>query len=174
LDQASDLMMLLNSAFPVEIQASEIVMPMAKPPGRETLITEYLVYRLAQANRKINRQLESRLATEGVPVEQWWILKVLSDGNGRSMSDLAEAVLLNHPALTKTIDGMVSDALVYRAWDPEDRRKVLMFCSDRGRILCHRLDLLAKSQEADIVQCCGSRSISELKRLLKNLIDSSI
>jgi MarR family transcriptional regulator, organic hydroperoxide resistance regulator len=166
--------MLLNSAFPVEIQVFEIVMPMAKLPGQETLITEYLVYRLAQANRKIDRQLESRLATEGVPVEQWRILKVLSDGNGRSMSDLAELVLLNHPTLTKTIDGMVSNALVFRSWDPNDRRKVLMFCSDRGKILCHRLDLLAKSQEAHIVQRCGSRSVSELKRLLKNLIDRAI
>jgi MarR family transcriptional regulator, organic hydroperoxide resistance regulator len=166
--------MLLNSAVPVEIQAFEIVTPMAKLPGQETIITEYLVYRLAQANGKINRQLESSLATEGVPVEQWRILKVLSDGNGRSMSDLAELVLLNHATLTKTIDSMVSNALVYRSWDPEDRRKVLMFCSDRGRILCHRLDLLANSQEAHIVQCCGSRSVSELKRLLKNLIDSAI
>jgi DNA-binding MarR family transcriptional regulator len=144
---------------------------MAKLSGQETLITEYLAYRIAQADRKINRQLESLLATEGVPVEQWRILKVLSDGNGRSMSDLAEVVLLNRPTLTKIIDGMVSDALVYRASDPRDRRKVLMFCSDRGRILCHRLDLLAMSQEAHIVQRCGSRSVNELKQLLKNLID---
>jgi MarR family transcriptional regulator, organic hydroperoxide resistance regulator len=109
-----------------------------------------------------------------VPVEQWRILKVLSDGNGRSMGELAEAVLLRHPTLTKNIDRMVSDALVYRLRDPKDRRKVLMYCSERGKILRHRLDLLAISQEAHIVQSCGSRSVSELKRLLKNLIDSAI
>lgn len=147
---------------------------MAKLPGQETLITEYLVYRLAQANREINRRLKSRFAKEGMQVERWRILKVLSDGNGRSMGDLAELVLLNHPTLTKIIDGMVSDALVYRAWDARDRRKVLMFCSDRGRILCRRLDLLAIGQEAHIAQSCGKRSVSELKRLLKDLIDSAI
>jgi MarR family transcriptional regulator, organic hydroperoxide resistance regulator len=152
----------------------KIVAPMAKRSGQETPITEYLVYRLAQANRAINRQLKSRLANEGVLVEQWWILKVLSDGNGRSMSDLAEVVLLNHPTLTKIIDRMVSDTLVCRASDPKDRRKVLMFCSDRGRILCHQLDLLAMSQEAYIVQRCGTSSVSELKRLLKKLIDCAI
>ncbi|MGY3608221.1 MULTISPECIES: MarR family winged helix-turn-helix transcriptional regulator [unclassified Bradyrhizobium] len=147
---------------------------MATLPGQEPLITEYLVYRLAQANRAINQQLELHLAKEGVPVEQWRILKVLSDGNGRSMSDLAEKVLLNHPTLTKIIDRMVSDTLVYRASDPQDRRKVLMFCSDRGRILSHQLDLLAMSQEAHIVQRCGTSSVSELKRLLKKLIDCAI
>ena len=47
------------------------------------------------------------LSKEGVPVEQWRILKILSDGNGHSMGELAEAVLLNHPTLTKMIDRMV-------------------------------------------------------------------
>jgi len=48
-------------------------------------ITEHLAYLLAQANREINRQLELRLSKEGVPVEQWRILKILSDGNGHSI-----------------------------------------------------------------------------------------
>lgn len=59
------------------------------------------------------------------------------------MGELADAVLLNHPTLTKMIDRMVSDALVYRVQDPDDRRKVLMFSSDRGKILCKRLNSLA-------------------------------
>jgi DNA-binding MarR family transcriptional regulator len=39
-------------------------------------------------------------------------------------------VLLNHPTLTKMVDRMVSDSLVYRFQDAEDRREVLMFSSD--------------------------------------------
>ncbi len=146
---------------------------MAKPPSQNTPITEHLAYLLAQANREINRQLESRLSKEGVPVEQWRILKVLSDGNGHSMGELAEAVLLNHPTLTKMIDRMVSDALVYRNQDPKDRRKVLMFSSDRGKALCQRLNSLAMSQEAHIVENYGNKSTNELKRLLESLIDSA-
>jgi DNA-binding MarR family transcriptional regulator len=144
-----------------------------KPPIQNSPITEHLAYLLAQANREINRQLESRLSEEGVPVEQWRILKVLSDGDGHSMGELAEAVLLNHPTLTKMIDRMVSDALVYRVQDPEDRRKVLMFISDRGKILCKRLNSLAVSQEEHIVESYGDKSTNELKRLLESLIDSS-
>ena len=53
-------------------------------------ITEHLAYLLAQANREINRQLDARFRKEGVPVEQWRILKVLSDGKGHSMGELAE------------------------------------------------------------------------------------
>src|ERR1700741_4800271 len=136
-------------------------------------ITEHLAYLLAQANREINRQLETRLSQEGVAVEQWRILKVLSDGKGHSMGDLAEAVLLNHPTLTKMIDRMVSEALVYRVQDPDDRRKVLMYSSNRGRVLNERLNSLAQSQEAQIAESCGDRATAELKRLLENLVDSA-
>jgi DNA-binding MarR family transcriptional regulator len=145
----------------------------ATPPRENSPITEHLAYLLAQANREVNRQLEMRLSEEGVPVEQWRILKVLSDGRGHSMGELAEAVLLNHPTLTKMIDRMVSDALVYRAQDPEDRRRVLMFISDRGRVLCRRLNSLAVRQEEHLAESYGDKATNELKRLLENLIDTS-
>lgn len=144
---------------------------MAKSPSKP--ITEHLAYLLAQANREINRQLDARFRKEGVPVEQWRILKVLSDGKGHSMGELAEAVLLNHPTLTKMVDRMVSDALVYRVQDPKDRRKVLMFISDRGKALSKRLNTLAVSQEEHILESYGDKPTSELKRLLESLIDSS-
>ena len=146
---------------------------MAKPPSADAPLTDHLAYLLAQASREINRQLETRLSTEGVPVEQWRILKVLSDGEGHSMGELADAVLLNHPTLTKMVDRMVSDSLVYRRQDAEDRRKVLMFISDRGKALCRRLNSLAVSQEAHIVENYGGKATGELKRLLENLIDAA-
>jgi DNA-binding MarR family transcriptional regulator len=145
----------------------------AKSQAKNAPITQHLAYLLAQASREINRQLEARLRQEGVPVEQWRILKVLSDGNGHSMGELAETVLLNHPTLTKMIDRMVSDALVYRLHDPEDRRKVLMYCSDRGRLLAQRLNLLAQSQETHIAENYGNRATEDLKRLLETLIESA-
>ncbi len=146
---------------------------MARTPAQKPAISDHLAYLLAQANREINRQLESHLRKEGVPVEQWRILTILSDGKGHSMGELADAVLLNHPTLTKTIDRMVSDALVYRVQDPTDRRRVLMHLSDRGKVLAKRLTSLAQRQEDHIIRSYGDKSTSELKRLLESLIDST-
>lgn len=149
------------------------VIIVAKTPARKPAISDHLAYLLAQANREINRHLESRLRKEGVPVEQWRVLMILADGKGHSMGDLANAVLLNHPTLTKMVDRLVSDALVYRVQDPSDRRRVLMHLSDRGKALAKRLSSLAERQEADIIQSYGNKSTSELKRLLESLIDSA-
>ena len=81
---------------------------------RNRPINEHIAYLLARATRQVHQQLDEEFRSEGVPVEQWRILKLLVEKNGRPMSDLTQAALLNHPTLTKMIDRMVSDALVYR------------------------------------------------------------
>lgn len=138
---------------------------MQSPP-----ITEYLAYLLAQADRQVNRQLDARLRAAGVPVEQWRILKVLSDNNGSSMGDLADAVLMNHPTLTKIIDRMVSNALVYRRPDPQDGRRVLIYLADRGTALVGELDHMATRHQAEIVRNYGDDQAAQLKRLLEHFI----
>jgi hypothetical protein len=48
-----------------------------------------------------------------------------------------------------------------------------MFISDRGKVLCKKLNSLAVDQEEHILESYGDKSTSELKRLLESLIDSS-
>jgi MarR family transcriptional regulator, organic hydroperoxide resistance regulator len=137
---------------------------------RKRPINDYLAYLLAQADRHVNGQLDVEFRAEGVPVEQWRILKLLAERNGRSMGDLAQVALLNHPTLTKTIDRMVLQALVYRRPDPDDGRKVLIFISERGRAVNDRLNRLANLHQAEIVESYGNREAEDLKRLLEGLI----
>lgn len=138
---------------------------------RSRPISEHIAYLLAQANRQVHLKLDEEFRDEGVPVEQWRILKLLAEQNGRSMSDLTQVALLNHPTLTKMIDRMISDALVYRRPDPKDGRKVLIFVSERGRALNERLSRRANLRQAEIVEGYGDRETEELKRLLSALIN---
>lgn len=138
---------------------------------RSRPISEHIAYLLAQANRQVHLKLDEEFRDEGVPVEHWRTLKLLAEKNGRSMSDLTQAALLNHPTLTKMVDRMVSDALVYRRPDPKDGRKVLIFISERGRALNERLSRRANLRQAEIVEGYGDRETEELKRLLSELIN---
>jgi MarR family transcriptional regulator, organic hydroperoxide resistance regulator len=138
---------------------------------RSRPISEHIAYLLAQANRQVHLKLDEEFRDEGVPVEQWRILKLLAEQNGRSMSDLTQVALLNHPTLTKMIDRMISDALVYRHPDPKDGRKVVIFVSERGRALNERLRRRANLRQAEIVEGYGDRETEELKRLLSALIN---
>jgi len=108
-------------------------------------ITTSLTYLLAQANRVVTATLERLLAQEGATIEHWRVLEVLSDEQGRSMGELAQLVLMNHPALTKLMDRMVSRGWAHRAADPADSRKVLVFITDAGLAFAARLRQRARS-----------------------------
>jgi len=135
----------------------------AHPP-----ITTSLTYLLAQANRLVSAALERLLAAEGAQIEHWRVLEVLSDERGRSMGELAQLVLMNHPALTKLIDRMVSRGWVHRAADAADSRRVLVLITDAGLEFVTRLrERVAEYQESIDA---GDRRAAQLKRLLGTLI----
>jgi len=133
-------------------------------------ITNYLAYLLAQANRQMSAQMERALNEEGVQTEHWRILEVLSDEQGRSMGDLAAAVLMNHPALTKTLDRIVSRGLVHRRADATDSRRVLVYISDRGLELVARLRALVDGHHDAVTAAVGPRKAEQLKKLLGEFI----
>ena len=131
-------------------------------------ITTSLTYLLAQANRVVNTTLERLLAQEGAQIEHWRVLEVLSDEQGRSMGELALLVLMNHPALTKLMDRMVSRGWVHRVTSTEDSRKVLVFITDAGLEFAARLRQRVADYH-DSIDAGGRRTV-QLKRLLGTLI----
>ena len=141
---------------------------MDEPP-----ITHYLAYLLAQANRQVTAQLAEALNDEGVQIEHWRILEVLSDEQGRSMGELAELVLMNHPALTKTIDRMVSSGFVHRRADAQDSRRVLVYITDHGAELVGRLKECVDQHHQSIDAAVGTKKAEQLKKLLGGLIKST-
>ena len=129
-------------------------------------INDYLAHLLAQANRRLNKQLSE----EGVPLDQWRILRVLDESDGMTMKALAEAVSLNRPTMTKVIDKMVGDALTYRVPDPKDRRKVRIFLSDQGRSLFKEQNQLVSSHQDSVEGNFGVEQTQKLKDMLESFL----
>lgn len=129
-------------------------------------INEYLAHLLVQANRQVNRQL----SLEGVSLEQWRALKVISEQAGLTMRELARSLAQNNPTLTKIIDKMVSEALVYRLPDQEDRRKVRLFISDKGRSVLQQQDERVADHQGKMEDVYGSAQTQQLKAMLELLI----
>lgn len=132
-----------------------------------------LAHLIAGVNRRLEAEIEDRLRPEGVPIEQFRILRALAAGDGQAMGELAEAVLVDSPTLTKIIDRMVSNALVYRAPEPKDRRKVLIFLSTKGKTLHLRLARLVEAPASDLVGRLDGKEAKTLASLLTQLMHSA-
>lgn len=141
--------------------------------NRKEKITDNLAYVLAQAHRNVHQMLEKQLRLEGMQVENWRILDVLSDEKGRSMGDLAEIVLMNHPALTKMLDKMVANGLAHRTLDPNDQRKVIVFITNSGLELHQKLNAHAVEFNKKFSSNIGTKKLRELKELLNEIIDET-
>ncbi|MFI0967801.1 MarR family winged helix-turn-helix transcriptional regulator [Streptomyces sp. NPDC021080] len=105
-----------------------------------------LLYLLTRAERLAVRRVQSVLDEFECSVEAWRVLDLLSDGRGHNMTALADHAFLPAPSLTKLMDQLVDQNLVYRRVDPADRRRVLAHLTPRGM---QRWQLLAREVRAD-------------------------
>lgn len=121
-------------------------------------------------NRKIEQAMESHLKPNGLAIEQYRVLEALDENDGLSMGDLAARVFVDAPTLTKIIDRMVSNADVYRAPDPRDRRRVLIFRSPKGAETFARLNRLVSGMRNEIIEDFGTHQADELRNLLGQLL----
>ncbi len=127
---------------------------------------------IACVHRCLNAMLDATLQGEGLTVEQWRVLENLSDREGRAMGDLAAAVLMNHPALTKMMDRMVADGMVHRAPDEADQRRVLVFLTDRGFALYRRVKPKVDAHDARLRRAIGVSDARALSGLLAQAIST--
>lgn len=130
-----------------------------------------LVQLLSQAERGVTRQLSRVLEDEGCTVERWRTLELLADGASYSMSEIAEFALLPAPTLTRLIDRMVADNLAYRKADPQDRRRVLVHITRRGRVLQKRLAGRIEGSQTAILAEADPDDVAQLAALLTDLAD---
>jgi DNA-binding MarR family transcriptional regulator len=119
----------------------------------------------------VTRQLSRVLEHEACTVERWRILVLLADGVSHSMSEIAEFALLPAPTLTRLIDLMVADNLAYRQADPQDRRRVLVHITPRGRALHKRLAERIEASQAAILAEADGDDVAQLAALLTDLRD---
>jgi MarR family transcriptional regulator, organic hydroperoxide resistance regulator len=125
---------------------------------------------LAQLHRETSTEVSRILRSGGLPVEQWRVLNALSDGNGRTMSDLASRVFMNLPTLSKAVDRMVTRALVHRKQDSEDHRRVLVYITDFGLELLRQHQPGVAAYYAGLADRLGDRQAAQLNRLLKKVL----
>lgn len=128
-----------------------------------------LEYLLAQASHRMKTALVKELASRGVTLEHWRIPNLLSNGRGWTMGELAETSMISFATATRNIDAMVSEALVYRAPDPDDGRKVVVFQSDKGRKLWSEISKRANLCESEVLEQYGSVWIENLVARLETL-----
>jgi DNA-binding MarR family transcriptional regulator len=135
----------------------------------EALGLQQVARLVTRAERALTRHLTRTLEREASTVDEWRALALLIDGRSRPMSELAEFAMVPAPSLTRLVDRMVSENLVYRKVDPRDRRRVLVRVAPRGEALHRRL--LERLAEDDPLAALDDVQRAQLVAILNALIE---
>ena len=129
----------------------------------------YLGFLLARAAVVVSSDFHAWLATQGVPVTTWRILTAVLDSE-RTISQLADLVLMKQPAVSRALDRLELDGLVTRRRPKVERRTVRVGLTAKGRDLAARLRAEAQEREGRLATTLPARDIDRLKAGLTALI----
>ncbi|MFF4500965.1 MarR family winged helix-turn-helix transcriptional regulator [Streptomyces sp. NPDC001401] len=127
---------------------------------------------LTRAERLSARRMQQVLDEFGCSVEEWRVLALLSDGQGHNMTAIADCAFLPPPSLTKLMDHLVDQNLVYRRTDPADRRRILAQLTPRGQQFWQRVDRRVRADWAELVPLLEQDDGDRLRALLSRLGDA--
>ncbi len=106
------------------------------PKRRPELDPEHsLGYQVRRCHRRFDRLLNAQLSRYRLKSGFWYYLRVLWLGDGVTQKYLSDSTNVTENTTVSMINAMVKDGLVERSQDREDRRKMRITLTARGRAL---------------------------------------
>lgn len=127
-------------------------------------------YLVNYCGRLFARALERRINRYGLFPGQMPALLALWEREGISQAELCRIVQVEQPTMANTLNRMERDDLIRREPDPEDRRRMLIYLTDRARALEEPVTALAREANDAAGQNLSAEESREAMRLLNMVI----
>lgn len=96
---------------------------------------------------------------------------MLRGGDGFTMSDIAAAMSVAPPTLTRIVDKLVDGGFVVRRVDAMDRRRVLVYLSSKGKTKVRKLARQESSLKAALADEFGEDTAVRLLHTLARVAE---
>src|SRR4051812_49258700 len=114
----------------------QIMRPQDAERARVTFPLEASVgYQLRTTNRMMQRLLQTRIEPYGITLGMWYFLRALWEEDGLTQRELSQRIGTMEPTTLTAIAGMERAGLVTRKRNEQDRRKINVSLTQRGRDL---------------------------------------
>lgn len=95
-------------------------------------LNKYPFFLLNRAVSRYNAIIEKRLRGIGIDIPTWRVLMILGEAAPRSVSQIAEAAVINTSTMTRIIQRMMRANLVVCAPRPDDNRVIEVYLTELG------------------------------------------
>lgn len=136
----------------------------SEPPSPSA--QEMVCYRVNLVARLTGQAIAAELAPHGVSPGQLPALLALYDQDGRTQTELAKVAGVEQPTMALTLRRMDRDGLISRVIDETNRRRQLIYLTDRAREVQHDVQTLRQRIDRIALERLTAKQHTELQRLL--------
>ena len=137
---------------------------------QSTFPTDHSIAYLAREITRIyTRNLQDAIAEHGILIGQYHFLRVLWEKDEITQRELANAVGMKESTTFTALAGMEKQGLLTRKRDSDDRRKMTVKLTDKGRGLKSKLIPIAKAVNDRPLTGLAPEQVSDLKAKLETL-----
>ena len=146
-----------------------------EPNNLSTFPTDQSIAYLAREITRIyTRDLQNAIAVHGILIGQYHFLRVLWEKDQITQRELANAVGMKESTTFTALAGMEKQGLLTRKRDSDDRRKMTIKLTNKGRALRSTLIPVAKAVNDRPLKDLNTNEIFQLKTALEKLRDNLV
>ena len=133
---------------------------------------KHICFNIGRVMRRVYDYYDRRLSPFELTVSQYFVFNALWMGDGITFVELGERVSLDTSTLTGIVDRMERNGFVERRPNPEDRRSVLVFLSDKARDLGPHILKFADELDDSLRHPFSQKEIDTFERVLRSLAEA--
>ena len=131
--------------------------------------SKYVCYKLSRVMRKVHRYYESSFSQYGITPAQFYVLSAVWENDGVKFKDLAKSLEMDGSTLTSILDRLERQDLLERRDDPEDRRSLMVFLTEKARESIAEITCLAEKLNQEIKERFSDEEYATFERVLEKL-----
>ncbi len=139
---------------------------------REAVPDDRLAHLVKDATRALLRALQMRLTAHDVSLGHWTFLRILWEKDGLTQRELSEQAGVMEPTTFSALNAMEKLGYVTRRQLPDNRRKIYVYLTPKGRLLKEKLVPLAEDVNRVAVGDVPAEHIAITRQTLLTILEN--
>lgn len=119
--------------------------------------------------RRMDKLMKQRLSEIDIDLKTFVSLRMLSDGDGIKQRELGRLLDFPEYQTSRNVDSLVKAGFVERRPDPNSRRSVLIFLTNKGREKVKQLPKIISSVNRDFLKALDEQERKQAVKLLQKV-----
>ena len=139
---------------------------------QEAVPNDRLAHLVKDASRALVRALQMQLSRYSVSFGHWSFLRILWESDGLTQRELSREAGVMEPTTFAALNALEALGYVVRRQKPDNKRKVYIFLTPKGRGLKRKLVPLAEQVNEVAVRGIPARDIAVMRKALLAMIEN--